>query len=177
MTLYGSNISWSQVPAYPACQIVDLTKYWNMTEIAPYLIEIGVAKIEHLGFSLTFEDRETVLKKRRLKSKFMDFDRAPIELEDLNSTQFIHLYLKFKQTLEIEDCGIYPNENFKDYNECDEEYVYREMKNTYKIMPFWAAKTLDEVTKQLYVLKNKWAIESQVPSPILVQGPYLLFII
>ena len=101
-----------------------------MNKIAPYLIEIRVAKIEYLGFSLMLEDRETVLKKRRLKSKFMDFDRAPIELDDLNSTQFIHLYLKFKQTLEIEDCGIYPNENFLDYNECDEEYVYREMKNT-----------------------------------------------
>ena len=92
----------------------------------------------------------------------MDFDRAPIELDDLNSTQLIHLYLKFKQTLDIEDCGIYPNENFLDYNECDEEYVYQEMKNTYKIMPFWAAKTLDEVTKQLYVLKY---LQARVSNP------------
>ena len=154
MTLNGSNISWSQIPAYPACQIVDLTNFWNMTEIAPYLIEIRVAKTENLGFSLMLEDRGTVLKKRILKSKSMDFDRAPIELDDLNSTQFIHLYLKFKQTLEIEDCEIYPNKKFLDYKECDEEYIYREMKNTYKIMPFWAAKTLDEATKQLYVLKH-----------------------
>ena len=130
-----------------------------MTEIAPYLIEIRVVKTENLGFSLMLEDRGTVLKKRILKSKSMDFDRAPIELDDLNSTQFIHLYLKFKQTLEIENCGIYPNEKFLDYNECDEEYVYREMKNTYKIMPFWAAKTLDEVTTQLYVqgVSHHWA--------------------
>ena len=154
MTLNGSNISWSQVPAYPACQIIDLNKFWNMTEIAPYLIEIGVTKIENLGFSLMPEDRETVLMKRSLKSKSMDFDRAPIELNDLNSTQYIHLYLKFKQTLEIEDCEIYPNENFLNYKECDEKYMYWEMKKTYKIMPFWAAKTLDEVTKHLYVLKN-----------------------
>ena len=32
------------------------------------------------------------------------------------------------------------------YRECDENFVYNEMKN-YGIMPFWAAKKLSEVTK------------------------------
>ena len=143
------DMSWSPVEAYPACQVVDLSQYWNMNKIAPYLIEIRVKKIENLGLSLKLEDRETMLMKRTLKSQIMDFEGAPIELEDLNSTHFIHMYLKFKQTLNIEDCDVYPNEDFVSYKECDEEFVYREMKNTYKIMPFWAAKTLDEVTKQV----------------------------
>ena len=142
-------MSWSLVEAYPACQVVDLSQYWNMNKIAPYLIEIRVKKIENLGLSLKLEDRETMLMKRTLKSQIMDFEGAPIELENLNSTHYIHMYLKFRQTLNIEDCDVYPNENFLSYKECDEEFVYREMKNTYKIMPFWAAKTLDEVTKQV----------------------------
>ena len=162
------NISWSQIPAYPACQVVDLTKYWNMNEVAPYLIDIRVGKLENLGLSMKLEDRETVLMKRTLKSQVMDFDGSPIEFDDLNSTLYIHMYLKFKQTLDVEDCENYPNESFLSYKECDEEFVYRKMKSTYKIMPFWAAKTLDEVTKQMYVISNFWyrqeLKESQCPS-------------
>ena len=123
-----------------------------MNEVAPYLIEIRVGKFENLGLSLKLEDREKVLMKRTLKSQIMDFDGSPIEFDDLNSTFYTHMYLKFKQTLDVGDCENYPNEFFLSYKECDEEFVYRKMKTTYKIMPFWAAKTLDEVTKHMYVI-------------------------
>ena len=148
-SISGANISWSTFPSYPACQVIDLNKYWNMREIAPYLIEIKVAKLENLALSLKLEDRETMLLKRTLKSQIMDYDGTPIDVDDLNSPLFINLYLKYHQTINIEDCEVYPNKHFFSFKECDEEFVYREMKNTYKIMPFWAAKTLDEVTKQV----------------------------
>ena len=51
-------------------------------------------------------------------------------------------------------CSHYPNKDFSSYKECDEDFVYNEMKKKYKLMPFWAAKSLDEVTNFTYVKQS-----------------------
>ena len=40
----------------------------------------------------------------------------------------------------------YPNEQFSSYRECDENYVYNKVVKNYNMMPFWAAKNIDEIT-------------------------------
>ena len=44
----------------------------------------------------------------------------------------------------------YPTKEFKSFHDCDEHYVYQEMKQKYNLMPFWAAKNIDEITNKTY---------------------------
>ena len=37
------------------------------------------------------------------------------------------------------------------YRECDENFVYNEMVKNYSMMPFWAAKKIDEITDIAYM--------------------------
>ena len=55
-------------------------------------------------------------------------------------------------------CKNYPTDKFSSYQECDESFVYSLMKNYFKIMPFWAARNLDEVTELGYdmLFKKKY---------------------
>ena len=46
----------------------------------------------------------------------------------------------------------YPNEKFKSYLECDEDFVYNYLKKKLNVTPFWSAKDFTTVTKQR--LKN-----------------------
>ena len=52
-------------------------------------------------------------------------------------------------------CKNYPTEKISSYQGCIESFVYNLMKNYYKIMPFWAARKLDEVTESRFVF---WAL-------------------
>ena len=49
----------------------------------------------------------------------------------------------------MKKCRNYPNEDFKSYRECDEDFVYKEMKNKYQLMPFWAANDFNEVSSKV----------------------------
>ena len=44
------------------------------------------------------------------------------------------------------NCKNYPYNNFSSYRECDEDYVYNEYLNRYKILPFWVTNNIREVT-------------------------------
>ncbi len=60
--------------------------------------------------------------------------------------------LTISQTVDVEThkgkaCTNYPTQDFTSYRECDEKFVYDLMKNTYNLMPFWAAKNFEEITK------------------------------
>ena len=97
---------------------------------------------------LEIEDRRKALAKRKLRSSSLAYEGSPISLKELKP-----IYNKYFATISQQralepysDCKNYPTNGFKNYRECDEDFVYKEMKNNYKFMPFWAAKTLDEVT-------------------------------
>ena len=101
---------------------------------------------------LTIQDRERVLIKRGLKAESDTYEGdMPIEIEPRIST-IRKYFLTMKQTIRHEmesgiNCKNYPFGDFSTYKDCDEEFVYNEMKKKHKVMPFWAAKNLDEVTK------------------------------
>ena len=44
-------------------------------------------------------------------------------------------------------CEVYPNKNYKTFNDCDEEFVFTEVNQTMNITPFWSTKDLKSVTK------------------------------
>ena len=63
--------------------------------------------------------------------------------------------LTISQKIDLEtdkgkNCKNYPNKNFSSYRECDENYVYNEVVKNYNMMPFWAAKKIDEITHTAY---------------------------
>ena len=82
----------------------------------------------------------------------MDYDGSTLQVDDLMSPVYEKIFLDFSQTLSLEgdpwiNCVNYPNITFLNFTECDEDFVYRKMKNTFNLMPFWAAKSFEEVTK------------------------------
>ena len=103
-----------------------------------------------MSLSLGIEDRQRALTKRSLRSASVAYESPLIELNDILPPRIQKYFLTMSQTIELEssgECKNYPTSGYLNYRECDEDFVYNEMKNKYKFMPFWAAKTLSEVTK------------------------------
>ena len=148
----GENISWSNLPAdYPACQVIDLADQIHFNNGTPYFIVFTFNKLENLRITLRVEDRKKVLMKRALRSQSNDYDGQALEIDDLALPIVKRFVLTFSQKINLDSdpgvsCSHYPNDHFSSYKECDENFVYDEMKNKYKLMPFWAARSLNEVT-------------------------------
>ena len=147
----GKDANWTLIPQYPACQSVALTDYFDLKQNVPAYVEITMNKIPNLSIQVKIGDREKSLTRRTLESSNFDYDGIPLEIGNLTSGLFFGFSLALFETIHLEtdqNCKNYPTEEFANYRECDMDFVYKEMKNNYKIMPFWAAKTLDEVTNK-----------------------------
>ena len=48
---------------------------------------------------------------------------------------------------EAAQCTNYPNENYEDYNDCDETVVHNKLKLDFNITSIWVTKDLESVTK------------------------------
>ena len=153
--IYGENITWSPLPQYPNCQSFDLTKYWNLKYISIQSIKLYFFKKANVSVSLHVEDKGRALAKRTLKSQTTSQEGSQMLIQNLNLKEYKRYYLSISQMRNLEmdpgvSCKNYPTEKFSSYQDCDESYVYNMMKNDYKIMPFWAARKLDEVTESRY---------------------------
>ena len=142
------DLNWSLTPKYPACKMIDLAHYFDLTKITPQVIRFYVNKT-NLKISLEIEDKERTLLKRRLKSDVNAYEGPPLVPESHVSQEY---FLTLSQRINLEnDSGInclnYPSREYQSYRHCDEDYVRHQMRHTYNIMPFWAANTLDEVTR------------------------------
>ena len=147
------DLNWSLIPKYPACKMINLAQYFDLTKITPGVIRFLINNTANdlLKVSLNIEDKERTLLKRRLKSDVDAYDGPPLVLNNGQSKLYQEYFLTLSQQINLEiDSGIncldYPSKEFQSYRDCDEDYIYNQMKHTYKIMPFWAAKTFDEVT-------------------------------
>ena len=159
------DLNWYLVPKYPACKMIDLAHYFDLEKITLGVIRfvINTKDSNFLRVSLTIEDKERSLLKRRLKSDVDAYDGTPLVLEFSIQSQsqiYQEYFLTLSQRINLEmdsgfNCLNYPSKEFQSYRDCDEDYVYHQMKQTYKIMPFWAANTLDEVTSLMWVQSSK----------------------
>ena len=150
----GKDIAWSILPQYPACQTVDLSDYFDFKNNIPSYINIYFNKVPNLAIQLHIEDTKRSLSRRTLLSNLFNYGGIPLVIEKLTIGKFYSFALALSETINLETdegkhCTNYPTEKFASYRACDMDFVYNKMKNTYKIMPFWAAKTLDEVTNLL----------------------------
>ena len=139
------------MPQYPACQSVNLNDHFDFRKDVLSYVEFVMNKIPNLSFQVKIEDERKSLTRRTLESQNFDYDGIPLDIENLTSSMFYGFSLALFETIYLEkdpgqNCKNYPSEKFLNYRECDMDFVYKEMKNKYKIMPFWAAQNLDEVT-------------------------------
>ena len=151
ITVNGTDIKWSLIPLYPGCQRVDLNDYFNFSKHNPSFVCIYFNKISNLSAMVKVEDRRKSLAKRSLLSSTIDYEGSPLLIENLTSGAYTNVFFTFFENINLESgkglgCRNYPTERFLSYMECDTDFVYNEMKSKYKIMPFWAAKNLNEVT-------------------------------
>ena len=51
----------------------------------------------------------------------------------------------FSEQDEEKKCKNYPNADFLSYKKCDEDFIHKEMKNIFDLIPFWATGILSEV--------------------------------
>ena len=122
--------------------------------------------------TILIEDNRKALRKRLLKSNRLDYVGPLIETKQLES-KINRLLLSFSQTINLENevgstCVEYPTKEFDSFHHCDEDFVYQEMRLKYNLMPFWAAKTLDEVTKlQFY---DTTSLKGRLPWRYLMEG-------
>ena len=143
----GSDIVMSPTPLFPSCLSFDFSQYWT-SKNPNTLINIKFKPEKNLTVSLEIEDRQRALVKRTLRSTTLAYEGSPIRLE-LDEEKYKKYFLTISQQRDLEsysECKNYPTSSFENYRGCDEDFVYTEMKK-YNFMPFWAAKTLDEVTK------------------------------
>ena len=144
----GSDIVMPLTPLFPSCQSFDISQYWTSKK-PNTLINIKFKPEKNLTVSLEIEDRQRALVKRTLRSTSLAYEGSPIRLE-LDQEKYLKYFFTISQQRGLESYSEYKNypiNSFENYRECDENFVYTGMKNKHKLMPFWAAKTLDEVTQ------------------------------
>ena len=70
--IYGTNITWSFIHQYPACQVVNLNDYIDFSRNVPSNVEFYFNDVPNLGVSLQVEDGRRSLTKRPLISNSND---------------------------------------------------------------------------------------------------------
>ena len=142
---------------YPNCKTLRI----NYSS-SPDRILLNIDNIQAFGVSILVEDRMKALRRRLSKSNSLDYIGPSIETKR-RIPKFYRFILRIAQTIDLEEdpgsvCTNYPTEIFANYRDCDERFVYQEMKQKYNLMPFWAAKSLDEVTKLVHYNKENLTV-------------------
>ena len=149
--IYGKDLNWTRTLQFPLCFKLDVMDYTGSKNISPDKVTFRFSKKSNLAVVVFVEDRQLSLDKRPLKSQYQEYDGAKIERENLLRPKLERHVLSISQTIKsehnLEDkCSNYNSNVLKNYKECDEEFVYNEVKNNYNFMPFWATSNYDEVT-------------------------------
>lgn len=148
------DIEWSKIPQYPACQILDFTKYFNFKNESVLQIFINLNKVTDVGVSIFFEEKIKVLS-RRLKTNMLSYDGPSFHYDDLGVPQDKKGIFSFHQNIYSEEeekkqCKNYPFNGSASFKDCDENFFHDKFVNQYKVMPFWIATDLSEVTNHRY---------------------------
>ena len=150
---------------FPSCKMLKMNSVPSPDRI------VFKIKTSH-RVTFLIEDKMKTLRKRISKSNSLDYVGSVISTTKLkpNIDRFI---LSFKQTIDLESeagsmCVDYPTNIFKSFHDCDEHYVYQEMKHKYNLMPFWASENLDEVTRLKYYNTTNW--KGALPWRFLLEG-------
>ena len=150
----GTSITWSKFPMFPNCQALDLTNYIqqeNRTSIRIEQIKFKILTENKYAFFLYPLDRKRALTKRISVTNMLSYSGPVIGNQFKGFTKNIRVALRVSQSKytekdESNPCAEYPNEKFKSFRDCDEKFVYHNMKTQHNLVPFWATENVSEVT-------------------------------
>ena len=150
----GKKVAWSKIPIYPNCQALDLVDYisvHNKSLIRVEQIQFKIQSVNKFAFFLYTLDRKKALTKRMSVRNMLSYSGPIISNQIKGFTKEVKVALKITQSKFSEEdktnpCAEYPNEDYHSFEDCDERFVYDEMKTKHHIMPFWATNNLTEVT-------------------------------
>ena len=157
----GDKIKWSEVPIYPECQTLDLSDYFDLSQITPLEIRFYIENNPDIGLGFFIEERNKVLKRRLSSFNILSYSGPDLESKNLSIGKDIKAVISLSQIKDLEEdtekkCKNYPisgfenmNKTFEDYNACDLEFAYQKLKSVYQLTPFWATYNMSEVTASL----------------------------
>ena len=133
------------------CQILDLAEENERMALVQMLITFKPH--DDLGISISILDKKTKTR-RTVKSLLTHYNGHDFKRSHLYDPRYIQAMLKISQTVSSSRenavhehvCQHYPNDEYNSFGDCDEEFVYQRAKNV-GLMPFWASKSFDEVTR------------------------------
>ena len=145
------DLTWDLVPSFPICKNLDLHDYFDLTSNTPLEITIYAKQTPGVALTVLFEERERKLK-RALKSLRKNYLGPVLKIDDLNRSRTVKAFITLSQTINTErdtskPCRHYPYKHYKTYSDCDQEFINKRILETYGVIPFWTAKSLDDVTK------------------------------
>ena len=149
LLIFTEDIIWKYREQYPACRLFDFHENFNLENISPLQIYFSVNVKDNLAITIYVEQRNRHLQ-RPLKSLQLSYTGPSISSLDLNSPKSMSLMLRISQTInlpESSECQNYPTYKYRSFGDCDREEIYKKIKNELQLMPFWAAKTPNEVTE------------------------------
>ena len=152
-SMNSADIKWSIIPQFPACQILDVMEHFSIDKDDQILqIFISLNKIDNFGINIFLEEKNKVVS-RFLKTGMLSYDGPSFSFNDLFLPQKKRGIVRFHQSIYSEEdanvhCKNYPFNGSSSFGECDRKYFHHEFQNHYKLMPFWAAANLSEVTVQ-----------------------------
>ena len=145
----GANIKWDILPQYPSCQGFDPREYFDLGTYTPLQIAFMVAKVENIGVSFYFEDRNKALR-RKQRSNILSYLGPSFQNKHLNDPTEMAGIFKISQTINSDrdpskNCKNYPNSVYESYKDCDENNLRQYFLKS-SIMPPWATRNMEEVT-------------------------------
>ena len=168
----GNKVKWSEVPIYPECQTLDLSDYFDLSQITPLEIRFYIDNNPNIGLGFFIEERNKVLKRRLSSFNILSYSGPDIESKNLSIGKDIKAVISLSQIKDLEEdtekkCKNYPisgfenmNKTFEDYNACDLEFAYQKLKSVYQLTPFWATYNMSEVTASKVMDKEPFTLEA-----------------
>ena len=147
--LWPKDFKWSRAD-FRGCKMINLNHHFDMSQIVPTTIKFEFAQQENRFVSVKMQDVKKSTP-RALNSNHFDYIGPHIQISDLLSPFFMTYVMKISSFVDSEmdlgkKCVNYPTKEFESYQDCDKDFVHREIQRTYDIMPYWASKSDAEVT-------------------------------
>ena len=130
--------------------------FWEYKKENILQMFIYLGQVPGVGVSIFFEEKKKV-SSRRLKTNMLSYEGPNFQYDDLSLPQSKKGIFSFHQNSysekeEDKHCKNYPFNGSASFGDCDKKYLYDKFVNFYKIMPFWIALDLSEVTTFRYGL-------------------------
>ena len=108
---------------------MELDHYFDPDNLTPETVMFYFNKTNNLAVDMYLEEKEFLVKNRKLKSSLFSYSGHKITIEDLDSITNIEMAFDVVQKLDSDldktkNCTYYPNEMFESYSECDKKFVF-----------------------------------------------------